>query len=184
MARKTSDSVEPKPSPPTAPPSKKVPQQQYVVALIAAAAAVVGTIGGGFAAYLGNRSLEQEQSRSAATGVARVLASQLSDVHVRLTAMLNENRVFVPDRGGNVSLPLEDQKLVASNLSISEWQSVSSAISIVRLFNERRREDVDTVAAQAKDREPLSRAFRDYVTSTDEAVEAGYHALTELAVGD
>lgn len=103
--------------------------RNLTVAVIAAAAAIAGAGVGALATYYGNRSLQSDQSRATARGIARVLESQLMNSEPRLELALQEKRVIVPEATSAVGLDLKDEELLASNLSSDGWTQVAATLS-------------------------------------------------------
>ncbi|MEA2493947.1 MAG: hypothetical protein QOJ29_1858 [Thermoleophilaceae bacterium] len=98
---------------PAAPPDVRSARRDLLVAAIAALAAILGAGAGGFAAYLGNRSLEDSKSEAVARGAARVLQAQFRSVDVRLTAMLDRGRLYPVDEAFNIGRSDDDQQAIA-----------------------------------------------------------------------
>lgn len=107
------------------------------VAVIAALAAVVGALAGGFATYLGNKNLQESQSRSTAVGIGRVLQQRLELAESRFQLMLDDRQLLPPDPGiGQLVPSTQDEETLASHLGAPEWQAVSVAVSDYTLFTE------------------------------------------------
>jgi hypothetical protein len=117
-------------------PKRRIWDRTLTVASIAFVAAIAGAAVGGFATYLANRTLQSEQSRASAKGIARVLESQLADSEPRLQLALNERRVIVPEAISPVRLDLQDEELLASNLDSEAWTKVAETISGLSLERE------------------------------------------------
>jgi hypothetical protein len=118
------------------PRKKRLWDRNLTIAAIAFFAAIAGAVIGGFATYFGNRTLQDEQSRATAKGIARVLESQLTDSEPRLQLALKERRVIVPEAISPVGLGLKDEELLASNLSSDGWTKVAETISGLSLERE------------------------------------------------
>jgi hypothetical protein len=133
--------ADPDAQPAAATPSSERRESSYsgiIVALIAAMAAVVGALAGGFATYLGNKSLQETQSRSVAVGVARVLQTRLLLGESRFQIMLDTGILLPPDPGiGQIIPSTQDEETLASNLNAGDWNKVSVALSVYELFTER-----------------------------------------------
>ena len=83
--------------------------------------------------YYGNRALQSDQSQTTARGIARVLESQLVNAEPRLEIALREKRVIVPEATSAVELGINDEELLASNLSPEGWTQIATALSGLQL---------------------------------------------------
>jgi hypothetical protein len=117
------------------------------VAAIAAIAAIAGGGVGALVNYYGNRSLQSDQSRATARGIARVLESQLMNAEPRLELALREKRVIVPEATSAVSLGIDDEELLASNLSPDGWTEIATALSGLQLERKAMEPDANNEAA-------------------------------------
>lgn len=103
--------------------------RNLTVAVIAAVAAIAGAAVGAFATYYGNRSLQRDQLRATARGIARVLSSQFMNAEPRLEVALRENRVILPEPAEVVVLNTGDEELLASSLGSAAWGEVATTLS-------------------------------------------------------
>lgn len=155
---------------------------ELLVAVIAATAGILGAVGGSYASYLGNKSVEQSRTKAAARGTARVLQASFSTVGVRFRYMLTRNRLVEKDESFVISLPVEDEELLASNLDAAQWGDVAAALASLRLFVDT--DDRDFQLAGAGLPAPLDQRHRSFVRGTYKIVRAAEDALGPLAEGD
>jgi hypothetical protein len=161
--------------------AKRAPRD-YGPAVLAIAAAVLGALAGGWATYLGNRSLQHGQSEAAARGTARVLSSQFEQTYSRLVYMLRERRLTPANSSVPViELSIEDQKLLASNLTPGQWVAVAEAIAEIR--RETSADSIDTRRALAGFDVPLALDDAAQVKRIAGSVRDGMVALQPLASG-
>src|SRR5437764_11846197 len=102
-----------------------------ITAAVTAAAAVGGTVAGGVATYLGSRSLQHEQSRSAALGAARVLRAELESSMARLQAELGQHHMKAPDALSTITASADDERLMASHMAGTDWADVKLALEVL-----------------------------------------------------
>jgi hypothetical protein len=152
-----------------------------LVAVIAATAGILGAVGGSYASYLGNKSVEQSKTKAAARGTARVLQARFSTVGVRFRYMLTRNRLVEKDGSFAIAMPVADEELLASNLDADQWGRVAAALASLRLFVDT--SDRDFQYAQAGLPASLDQRHRSFVQSTFKIVRAGEDALGPLAEG-
>lgn len=153
-----------------------------LVATIAVVAAVLGALAGGTATYLGNRALEKGKSRDAARGAARVLQSRLGSARFRFELMLKQDRLLAVDDALRISLPLEDSKLIATNLNVAQWATVADSLAGLGIFATR--DDRDARRASAGLVVRLDPDYRDLLRDTLAGVQRAYVALEPLAGRD
>lgn len=151
--------------------------------ILAIAAAVLGALAGGWATYLGNRSLQQGQSKAAARGTARVLSSQFEQTYSRLAYMLRERKLAPANASAPaIELSIEDQKLLASNLTPGQWVAVAEAIAEIR--RETSADSTATSRARAGFDVPLAPDDAAQVERIAGSVKDGMAALYPLASSD
>lgn len=137
--------------------------RNLTVAAIAAVAAIAGATVGAFATYYGNRSLQRDQSRATARGIARVLSSQFMNAEPRLEVALRENRVILPEPAEIVVLNTDDEELLASSLSSVAWTEVATTLSGLALERQAMSPNTgnwDVLEAKAGRHVPLSKPLR------------------------
>jgi hypothetical protein len=179
----TQEPAAPEPQPVPAPRSRTADSSSrtILVALIAALAAVVGALAGGFATYLGNKSLQESQSHSTAVGIGRVIEARLVLAESRFQAMVNNGLLLPPNPGIEQVVPsAQDEETLASNLSAADWTKVSIALADYELFTERG--TLGDLAAQQADRGQCVPLGQDRsVVAIDLAnVRLAAHALIDL----
>jgi hypothetical protein len=155
---------------------------EIIVALIAASAAIVGALAGGFATYLGNKSLQESQSRSSAVGIGRVVQSRLHLASAEFQTMLNHGALIRPDPGiGQIVSSTQDEETLASNLNVTDWNKVAIALADYELFTELGTQgDVAAQAADSAGAAPFVGQDRSVVTMDMADARAALHALSDL----
>ncbi len=158
---------------------------KLLVALIAASAAVLGALAGGGATYLGNKSLQENQSRSVAVGDARVLQARLNQADARFAFMLKHGLLLAPDSSVEPLVPsTQDEEAIATNLSFGDWSIVATGLGVYSLFVESAtlgERQAQEVARGAEVR--LDQATRARITEDDATLKAAVKALYPLTVG-
>jgi hypothetical protein len=107
--------------------------RNLTIAVIAAVSAVVGAAVGGVISYLGNRTLQSNQSAATARGIARVLQAEFGDDEQRLSLSLQQHQIILPNSTSTIELSVDNEELLASNLSPKSWQEVSTALATISL---------------------------------------------------
>lgn len=144
-----------------------------------AGVAVIAALGASFAAYLGARAVEDSKTDAAARGVARVLQARFSSADIRLQFMLENDRLVARDETFIIDLPIDDEELIASNLSADQWERVVTGLAELRLF--RSANNLDFRRAEAGLSASLSKDMRAFVRRTHEAVARAYAGLAPLS---
>jgi hypothetical protein len=152
--------------------------------VIAAGAAILGAVVGAGATYFGNRLLQESESEATARGIARVLEAQLQAAEGRFELALEENLVILPDTATTVSLTVEDEQVLASNLDSESWRKV--ALALLNLQLERQDTAPDplnrpALEAHAGLHVPLTPQMRELDQSTLRSLRDGIEALEELS---
>lgn len=107
--------------------------RNLTVAVIAASAAIAGAGVGGLVSYWGNRTLQHDQSTATARGIARVLEAEFVDDEQRLALSLQQGTIIVPNPASTISLSVDNEELLASNLSAKAWTEVSTTLATINL---------------------------------------------------
>ena len=156
------------------------------VAVITAAAAILGAGVGAMATYYGDHHLQEEQSKAAARGVARVLTAQLAGAMARLDLALEKDQLILPDSASAVTLPTDDEQLLAANLDADAWTKVASALvglQIEQEVNEPNTLNMPALEAEAGRTVPLDPRMRELNESVLEGLNDAIEAMAPLASG-
>ena len=153
-----------------------------VIALISAVAALSGAIVGGVATYLGNKSLQENQSRSVAVGNARVLQARVLQADARLKFMLELHLLLPPDPAvGSLTPSIQDEQSIAANLNPKEWSTIALGLSSYSLFAEADSlDDLDAAEAARGLRVPLDTRHRRMIRSDGSAPQEAAVAFDAL----
>lgn len=154
-------------------------RRDLVVASVAILAAIAGALVGGFATYLGTRSVEEARTDAAARGVARVLQTQLSHVDIGLRVMLENDQLARREEAYTIDLPIEEEQLLAANVSADAWVSVVNGLGTLELFL-----GLDSLPfkrAELGTPVPLGPDLEFAVRNTHRAVMGAEDALTSLS---
>lgn len=149
-----------------------------LVAVIALIAGIGGAVAGGVGSYLGNRSLERTKSHAAARGSARVLTSRMTSAGLHLQLMLQQKRLLPIDSAFRISLPLEDAKLIATNVTADQWAIVADTLAGLEIFATR--DDSDARRASAGLDVKLDESGRDELQGTSAGLQRAQAALNPL----
>ena len=156
--------------------------RNLTIAVIAAVSAVVGAAVGGVASYLGNRALQNSQSEATAKGIARVLEAEFVDDEQRLTLSLQQRRILMPNSTSTIALSVDNEELLASNLSARSWEDVSTAMATISLEGTLfANSNPDILKARAGLQAPLTDGVLDLERSLQRELVAAVAALRPLA---
>lgn len=147
--------------------------------LLVACVAVIAALAASFGAYLGAQEVEESKTATAARGTARVLQARFSSVDIRLRYMLGHDRLVARDDTFVIDLPIDDEELIASNVSADEWERVVTGMEALRLVL-----SLDTVSFQRADAHlliPLDPYLRGVVKRTHRAIARADVALASLS---
>ena len=157
--------------------------RNLTIAVIAAVSAVVGAAVGGVASYLGNRALQNSQSEATAKGIARVLEAEFVDDEQRLTLSLQQRRILMPNSTSTIALSVDNEELLASNLSARSWADISTAMATISLEGSlfTNTSNPDILKARAGLQAPLTNGVLDLERSLLGELVAAVGALRPLA---